>query len=199
MPIASNTRCNTILSNDINNFERMMLVNDRDSDIEAELKQLSSDIQHKPLQKCIKQHKLMRKFKYKLISSTAGPDNKAIKHVYLVRQYDFKDSRAISSHDPIPHYARTRRVSVEMITYNHIPYVVVNCDCDYICRESHLCRHAQCILADKPSIDFFHPECYKSYFHFMYENHEYTKMVNEYDAIFELKKGIIFKSEKFNK
>ena len=87
---------------------------------------------------------------------------------------------------------------MQIVEWNGVSFIIITCDCGYACREKHLCRHCQCVLNENPSLDHFHPKCYKSHFNFMFRNMECTKMIEEYDDLFKSRKRLIFRINKYN-
>jgi len=175
-----------------------MVVNSRDTAEDTELKMLSRDVQIKILERYIKQYKLRNIFKHRILSEYKDGNLKTHKRIYMVRQYHFDESYSISKNNPVPKYARTRHVTIQFTEWKGDACLITTCDCGYIYRERHLCRHVQHILNEKPCLDHFHPKCYKSYFNFMFRNDEYTNMIDQYDALFRLRKGLIFCINKYN-
>lgn len=92
-------------------------------------------------------------------------------------------------------YAHTRRVTVEFIIYISKVILLARCDCGYIIRESHACRH---ILDAVPTLEYFYSEYFESYFNFMYRNDKYTKLVEDYNVIFDNYQGLTLHGLKFN-
>ena len=182
----------------MNNYERTMLVNSRDSTEEADVKNLSREVQIKIIEKYMKQYNLRNVFKSKILSESKFNSLHTYKLIYAVRQHNFDKSWSVSKKDPVPRYARTRHVTIQMFEWKGQLCIIVTCDCGYMYRERHMCRHAHCVLNEKPCLDHFHPKCYKSYFNFMHRNVEYTNMIDEYDDLFRLKKGLIFNVNKYN-
>lgn len=168
-----------------------MMPNSRDASENMKLKELSSQIQSLPLAKCLKQHELREIFKHYLLYETRNNDSLIIKQVYLVCQHDFSRSPIISSNDPIPRCTRTRKVEMQFTNHNNKTYFVATCDCGYVHREKHTCRHIQHIVNMPPAIEFFHPQCYKSYFHFMFVCDDCTKLVQDHDNLVKNCKGIM--------
>ena len=104
----------------------------------------------------------------------------------------------MSKKDPVPCYTRTRHVTIQTFEWKGQLHIIVTCDCCYMYREWHMCRHTHCVLNEKPCLNHFHPKCCKSYFNFMHRNVEYTNMIDEYDDLFKLQKGLIFNINKYN-
>ena len=131
------------------------MVNSRDAEETAHIKSLSSDTQTVPLLKMLKQHSLRDTHKHYVTSESRDTNNYVTKRSHLVRQHYFNKNNEISKHDPIPVSTRTRRFTVEIIVINRMKYLVINCDCGYIERECHSCRHAQSMLNLVPTSEFF--------------------------------------------
>ena len=153
---------------------------------------LSSHTQTGPLLKLMKQYELRNKFHHHMISEINNTEGKTIKRTCLVRQYYFKKS-SVQKENPIPKYARTRTVTVEIVEINGMSYLHSDCDCGHIQREKHACRHHQCIVNKLPTEEVFHPSLWKSYFNHMHACDEHTKMVQEYDTMRTSYKGILTK------
>ena len=187
-----------IINTDINNDQITMVVNSRDTVEDAELKMLSRDVNIKTLDRCIKQYKLRNIFKHRILSECKNNNSKSYKRAHVVRQYHFNKSPSARQNDPVPRHARTRHATMQIVEWNGISFIMITCDCGCMCRERHVCRHAHCVLNEKPCLDHFHPKCYKSYFNFVHRNVECTNMIDEYDDLFRLKKGLIFNVNKYN-
>ena len=187
------------MNDDIANYHTAMLVNSRDSIEDTAMKLLSNYAQKVPLEKAIKQQSLRSIYKCHLLSSIAGINGHLDKRIYLVRQHNFNNSARIKDSDPIPRYVRTRRVAFTSIACNGKMHIAVNCDCGYVRREYHVCRHIQSIVDSVPSLESFHPKCHKAYIHFMNVSAEYTKIVEQYDKMFLEHQGLIFSNLNANR
>ena len=91
--------------------------------------------------------------------------------MFLVRRTEFD---VINAGNPLPCFDRTRTVTVFEQYIGDVAYVGVNCDCHFMLRRSHACRHIYSALNIKPTPDHVFPECLKAYETFMMEHREFT-------------------------
>ena len=91
---------------------------------------------------------------------------------FLVRRKQFDP---INDGNPLPYFDRTRTVIVFEQYKCGVPQVGIQCDCHFMLRRSHPCRHIYCALNTKPSLDHVFPECLKAYETFMMKHSEFTE------------------------
>ena len=68
-------------------------------------------------------------FKSEILSESKFNSLHAYKRIRAVRQYNFDKSWSVSKKDPVPRYARTRHVTMQMFEWKGQSCTIVTCDC----------------------------------------------------------------------
>ena len=96
----------------------------------------------------------------------------------------------IADGNPLPYFDRTRTVLVFEQSIEGRSYVGIRCDCNFLMRKGHACRHVYCALKFKPSADHAFPECLKAYETFMFKHDAFTAKCHAKKELF-LSKGCL--------
>ena len=100
--------------------------------------------------------------------------------------------------DPLPRCKLTRRATIEFLEINGKMHLLSRCNCGYMNQESQTCRHVKHVMSQIPTLEHFHPRCFKSYSQFVCKNDEHTKIVEKCDTMFNDHDGMMFDASPFN-
>ena len=100
---------------------------------------------------------------------------------YLIRQFNFDNSKSFVCQDPLPKHTLTRKVTIKLVEHDGKKFIVPACDCKHIERERQIFRHVRHTMPNVPTLQSFHPKYFKSHSQFILKNEQCTEIVENYD------------------
>ena len=85
--------------------------------------------------------------------------------------------------DPLPKHTLTRKVTIKLVEHDGKKCIVPACDHKHIERERQICRDVRHMMPNVPTLQSFHPKCFKSHLQFMLKNEKNTEIVENYDGL----------------